>query len=87
MLKVLRWLPEPEESWIDFAHFMGYSDNDPEICVIKSIVPPAARLQIFLRICQIPDCGAMTIKVIECLQEKLRFDDQVIKMCLQSGIN
>ena len=69
VLKVLRQLPKPEENWIDFAHFMGYSDDDPEISsIIRSKVPPAVRLQIFLRICRIPDCGDMTYRIIECLK-------------------
>ena len=83
MLKVLRQLPKPEESWIDFAHLMGYSDDDPEIRAIISNVPPAVRLQIFLRICQIPDCGVMTVQVVDCLQENPLFGGQVRRQ--QSG--
>ena len=69
VLKVLRQLPKPEENWIDFAHFMGYSDDDPEISSIRSEVPSAVRLQIFLRICRIPDCEDMNFRVIKCLKD------------------
>ena len=69
VLKLLRQLPRPEESWIDLAHFLGYTDDDPEIVAINSTVPPAVRLQMFLRFCQIPDCGTATNDVVKCLKE------------------
>ena len=69
VLTLLKQLPKPEESWIDLAYFLGYADDDPEIVAVRSVDAPAVRLQMFLRICRIPDCGDATQNVVKCLRE------------------
>lgn len=68
LLQCMRGL---EVTWIDLAHFLGYSDNDPEIKAIFANVAPAVRFQMFMRFCLIPDCGQMNSKVVLCLKESL----------------
>ena len=85
ILKLLRQLPRPEDTWIDFAHFLGYSDDDSEIEAIFANVAPAVRFQMFLRFCLIPDCGQMTSNVALCLRMSGIFDSQTQVFRQDSG--
>ena len=74
--ELLQHLRGLEDTWIDFAHCLGYSDNDPEIKAIFSNVAPPVRFQMFMRFCLIPDCGQMNSEVALCLKESLNRDSQ-----------